>query len=211
VPRVISRLLLPLALLLGMLASPAQAQIFGSDPDAGLTDSTRNVFLFGGRFHSRWVWDTAQPFGLPYEDNYFIGAGYQQFFYRSDWSFALGGEFGVGARISNTADPSSAETWAGLVLRFDGVQLFDTFRISAAITGGISIATAPIGIEEDRASAQGEQTALLFYMGPEISVTPIAAPEWETFFRIQHRSGGLGWIASLDGSNAATVGVRYKF
>jgi hypothetical protein len=200
-----------LACVAALSASPANAQLFGSDPNAGLTDWDESVFLFGGRFHSAWVWDTALPWSVPYEDNYFLGAGYQIFYAHPGGGLHYGLEFGAGARISNSAYPSSFETWFGFVARHDGIAIGDTFRISPAITGGFSVVSAPIGVEAERAAAVGRDVHLLFYMGPEISITYVPMPNLEAFFRIHHRSGMYGVLAPIDGSNAATFGMRYKF
>lgn len=198
----------------GLLAQPAQAQsLFGSNPEAGLTDSYRNVFFFGGRFQHDWIWDTLNVTANHYEDNYVIGGGYQQFFTGKGWGFRLGAEFGLAARISNSSDPSSFETWYGYVLRHDGIAIGDMIRISPAISTGFSMVTDLIGIERVRAGwyPTNGPAQLLFYLGPEINVTLASLPNWEAFFRIHHRSGLYGTIAHLDGSNAATVGVRLKF
>lgn len=193
------------------LAAPAQAQIFGTDPDAGLSDADRNVFFFGGRFHTGSFYITPAVWSLPYEDSYFVGAGYQQFFYRSDWSFRLGAEVGAAARIGFDG-PSSAEVWAGLVFRHDGIAFFDSFRLSPALTTGFSVVSAPIGSEAGRAEALGKDVTLLVYLGPEISITPVDNPNIEGFFRVQHRSGAFGFIMDgMNGSNAATAGIRFKF
>lgn len=171
----------------------------------------RNVFLFGGRFQSHWFWDTFEPFTLPYEDNYFVGAGVQQFFLHTDWSVSFGAEAGMGARISFTDDPSSLEVWAGAVARFDGFDLFDRFHVTPSLTLGLSHVTAPIGVEAKRGRTAPKPTDLLVYMGPELAINSLDQPDLEYFFRIQHRSGGLGLIMNFDGSNAATMGVRLKF
>lgn len=66
-------------------------------------------------------------------------------------------------------------------------------------------------METARARQLGHDVPVLYYLSPEISVSNIHAPEWEAFGRIQHRSGGFGTIADIDGSNAAVLGIRYKF
>jgi opacity protein-like surface antigen len=192
------------------VAGSAQAQEQPAGP-AAANPLDRNVFFFGGRFQSHWFWDTFEPFTLPYEDNYFIGAGYQEFFLRTDWSVTFGAEVGVGARISFTDDPSSAEIWAGGVAKFDGFDIFDRFHVTPSLTLGFSHVTAPIGIEAERAKNAPKSPSVLIYMAPELAVNAIDQPDLEYFFRIQHRSGGLGAIMDFDGSNAATLGVRLKF
>ncbi len=211
-PKVRSTWLALAALLLALLcAAPAQAQIFGTDPEAGLSEADQNVFFFGGRFHSGSFYNSSFLWALDYDDSYILGAGYQNYFYRSDWSFQLGGEIGVSARIGLDG-PSSAELWAGLVFRHDGVVFFDTFRISPSLTVGYSLVTAPIGSEADRAAGLGVDVPFLVYLGPELAVTMVDNPDVEGFFRVQHRSGGFGLIMEgMNGSNAVTAGLRYKY
>lgn len=200
--------------LFAALPLPAQAaSLFSKDPNGGLTDFDRDVFFFGGRFQHDWIWDTLLVTASHYEDNYVVGGGYQQFFTGKWAGFRLGAEFGLAARISNTSDPSSGEVWYGYVLRHDGIVIGDTIRIAPAISTGFSMVTDLIGIERVRAGWYPDNgpVHLLFYLGPEINVTSTAFPKWELFFRIQHRSGLYGTIAKVDGSNGATLGVRYKF
>ena len=84
--------------------------------------------------------------------------------------------------------------------------LFPSFTI------GLSVATAPIGIEKVRAGWINQtDVPLLVYLGPEINVSLVDHPQWEVFARLQHRSGGYGWIGHIDGSNADVLGIRYKF
>ena len=181
------------------------------DPNAGLSDADRNVFFFGGRFHSTSFYHSAAVYELPYDDAFFLGAGYQQYFYRSDWSFSIGSEVGLGARYDMNG-PASLEAWGGLVFRHDGVVLFDSFRLSPSLTVGFSAATDFVASERERAEAIGFDGHLLVYLGPEVAITPVDKPNIEGFFRVQHRSGGFGLIVDgLNGSNAVNLGVRLKF
>ena len=97
---------------------PAQAQsLFGSNPNAGLTDFDRDVFFFGGRFQHDWIWDTLNVAADHYENNYVIGGGYQQFFTGKWAGFRLGAEFGIAGRLSaDGSDPHSFEFREGNVL-----------------------------------------------------------------------------------------------
>ena len=206
--KVFNKLVAILGLVAG-LATAAPALAF--DPNAGLSDADRNVFFFGGRFHSTSFYQSPWVWTLPYDDAFFLGAGYQQFFYRSDWNFSLGWETGVGARY-DMHGPASLEAWGGLVFRHDGVVLFDTFRISPALTAGFSATTDFVASERERAEYIDFTGHLLVYLGPELAVTPVDNPNVEGFFRVQHRSGAFGLIVDgLNGSNAVNVGVRFKF
>jgi len=210
-----------LALVLaGMGGAAAQsATSAGSQPSMDTWD--RDVFFFGGRFHTDYFGQSFTPWDTTWEDNYFVGAGYQQFFWR--WGFVrFGGEIGVGDRFNtdnNTmygAAVNSQEAWAGIVTRFDGWNL-GPVHVSPALTAGFSVVNGLIGVEAGRNSTphsdpHSDGGRFLVYLGPEVSFSlPDTNPNLEAFVRIQHRSGAFGWIADLDGSNADTVGLRWKF
>jgi hypothetical protein len=201
--------------LAALAVQPAQAQsLFGKDYNAGLTEFDRDVFFFGGRFQHDWIWDTLLVTADHYEDNYVLGAGYQQFFTGKWAGFRMGAEFGIAGRFAfDGVSNSSFETWYGYTIRHDGIAIGDAIRIAPAVSFGFSMVTDLIGIERNRAAWYPENgpVQLLFYLGPEINVTAAAFPNWEMFFRIHHRSGLYGTIAKVDGSNGATLGLRYKF
>ncbi|MCP8885347.1 hypothetical protein NIM87_17695 [Devosia sp. XJ19-1] len=189
------------------LMSPALAQSAPDRPDNTLdarTDET--VFVFGGPLTSGYFSDAVQPWNWDFESNVFVGAGYQRFFYAYE-SFALGVEAGLGLRLGT---PSSAEAWAGLVGRLTEFELGD-FNVTPSVTAGLSVVTDTIGAESRRTAQAGESATVLYYLAPEIAVSHDDHPEWEAFTRIQHRSGGFGTIAHIDGANAITAGLRYKF
>ncbi len=167
-----------------------------------------DVFFSVGRFQSGYFGASFNPVTANYEDNYFLGAGYQRFVETGDWGFRLGYELGVGLRIGESA---SAEVWGGVVGRMPGLRIADRFEIAPALTAGLSAATGLIGAEAERASRNNAEGTLLFYLGPELSLTDLQAPDREYFIRAQHRSGAWGTLAYLDGSNAVTVGMRFKY
>lgn len=165
-----------------------------------------NTFLFAGRFQDEWVWETAAFWRPHYEDNFFIGAGYQTFVADLPANFHFGVEVGAAARLG---EKSSAELWTGFVLKNEGLTL-GNLAISPAVTAGLSLVSDPIGVEAERAAYIDSNVPVLFYLGPEIAVSHSKVPDLEVFARIQHRSGGYGVIAEIDGSNAATIGLRFK-
>jgi hypothetical protein len=167
----------------------------------------QNVFIMGGTFISGYVQDTFAFWDDHYEENYFGGVGYQYFFQNYPEGVRIGAEVGLGLRLGES---SSAELWAGLVARYEAFRLGD-ISISPAITFGLSGTTGTIGVETERAAELGRGVPILYYMGPEISVSHAAHPNLEVLARVQHRSGGFGTIAPIDGSNAAVLGLRYKF
>lgn len=168
----------------------------------------RAVFFFGGRFHEDYFGGSFNFPNAPYEDNYVLGGGYQHFF--QNWGeFRLGAEGGLAMRFGE-GEPTSLEAWGGVVGRYDGFVL-GSLRIAPSITFGLSAVSGTIGVETERASWIDSNVPVLFYLGPEISFSTLENPNLEAFWRIQHRSGAWGTIAHIDGSNANTLGVRWKF
>ena len=219
-----------LAALLG--TTPVVAQPL-ADPSDSLfnpapTDSwDRDVFVFGGPFHTGYVTQSFTLWDTTWEPNFFVGGGYQQFFYRLGW-MRLGAEGGVGLRFNTSGDttfegpsgpdsypPLSGEVWAGAVARFDGVDI-GPVHVTPALTAGVSAVTGLIGVEAEREAQHpfdrfGTGGKFLFYLGPELDFSLASNPNVEVFWRAQHRSGGFSTLMDLDGSNADTVGVRFKF
>jgi hypothetical protein len=201
--RFFSSLLVAAALLAGVSVLPVSAQ------QTQLSQFDRSVFFFGGRFHSDWFGTPLEPMSLNWEDNFVVAGGYQQTVL--DWhDLRLGGEFGLAGRFGSPSN--TAEIWAGAFLRYDGLVIADTLRISPAFSIGLSMATGPIGIEAQRGAAiDMHEVPLLVYLGPEINVSLVGNPQWEGFVRLHHRSGAYGWIGNIDGSNAVVGGFRYKY
>lgn len=169
-----------------------------------------NVFVFGGVFSSESVGETLNIFGTDYQDAYLLGAGYQKFLVGHEGSLRLGAELGLALRKGS--DPS-AEAWAGLVLRADGILQTKDIRLSASVTGGFSLITQPLDVEIAREIDRGGgDSQLLFYMAPELSLSTASNPNMELFYRLQHRSGGWETLGGMgEGANANTVGVRWSF
>jgi hypothetical protein len=170
------------------------------------TRSRQNVFIMGGPFSHGSFGDTFQVWRDHYETNRFVGAGYQHFFYDYG-ALQLGVEAGLGVRIGA---PTSLEAWAGLATRLTEFEV-GPVNITPSVTAGFSAVTDTIGVETKRSVENNQPAGILFYLAPEIGISHDDMPELELFGRIQHRSGGFGVIAEIDGSNAATLGVRYKF
>lgn len=196
----------PLATLVAILALPAASAL--ADPAAPpAASSNQNVFIIGGPFSKDFFGDTIAFWDNAYEDNFFGGIGYQYFFYNHPRGLKFGVEAGAGLRLGQRA---SAELWAGGVARVD-FEIGD-ITIAPALTVGISAVTDTTGVETERAAEAGfSALPILFYLGPEVSLSHKAVPNLELLARVQHRSGGFGTIAPVDGSNAAVIGLRYKF
>ncbi|SMQ86347.1 hypothetical protein SAMN06295905_3651 [Devosia lucknowensis] len=184
---------------MGLLATPVAAEQADEASD-------ESIFVFGGPLTAGYFSDAIQPWRWELESNVFVGAGYQRFIYGYQ-SFQLGLEAGLGLRLGT---PSSAEAWAGFVGRLTEIELGD-MNIVPSVTFGLSAVTDTIGVETERTAAAGQSAAILYYLAPEIAVSHDDHPQWEAFGRLQHRSGGFGTIANIDGTNALTVGLRYKF
>lgn len=183
-----------------------------SDVENGLqlTAGDEAVFVFGGRYHTGFYWDSFAP-GADFEDNFALAVGYQKF-YQIDpngWNFGL--EVGFAARFGE--NPATAEFWAGGVGRYDGWILGDAVRVSPSMTVGLSAVTDTMGVEKDREAGFSKPANLLFYLGPELDFSLVDHPEYEVFWRAHHRSGGWGLTGfpPIDAANAVMGGVRIRF
>ena len=191
------------AAVLGVLAASCSASAFAQD---------KAVFVFGGRFHTQHMEDILNPLGplgLTYENNFIVGAGYQQFFLNWPQDVHIGLEAGLAGRIGESSP--TFETWAGVVARYDGFVIGNKVRISPSLTFGLSAETGPVGVETLRKQLDRGDPTVLFYIGPEISVSTLDNPNFEVFTRVQHRSGAWGRLGGMgDGANASVLGLRWK-
>jgi hypothetical protein len=170
----------------------------------------QNVFLFGGRFTDMYFEYSFNPIAVSYENNFVLGGGYQHFLLDTPFGVRLGAEVGTSLRFGDS-DPSG-EIWGGVVARYDNLLQADRFTVSLAATVGVSATTGTVGVERDREIEENGDSSLLWYFGPEVSITPRDNPNLDFFWRLQHRSGGWESLGSMhDGANANTVGVRLKF
>jgi hypothetical protein len=197
-----------------------------SVPDALLRPDS--IFVFGGALSTGALKDTLQfnqnPSAgrIPY-DNFIAGVSYNHNFYYLGYGFALGAEIGVADRfghyglccdtvIKSSGMLHSGELWVGPRFSFDGVALFDTIKIGAAVTAGFSFTTNSIGRERQSEVAWNGNARVLLYLGPEISLAFVNHPEWEFVYSLHHRSGANGVFGRIrEGYNANIAGVRYKF
>ncbi|QQR38089.1 hypothetical protein [Devosia rhizoryzae] len=169
----------------------------------------QSVFFFGGRYSSDYFEFALNPFTTTYENNFVGGVGYQSFFWGEDGGFKLGAEAGAAFRTGNQ---SSAELWGGAVARADRFIQTDQFAVSASLTLGLSVTTDTIGIEAQRERDEGGNSTLLYYLGPEISLSLPGASNTEVFWRLHHRSGGWKTLGNMrDGANATAIGIRWSF
>jgi hypothetical protein len=185
-----------------LLASSACAQSLQ-------TKSTNDsVSLFGGRFTNQYFENSLVPFASTYEDNFLVGGFYQHFFLGNDGGLRLGVEAGAAMRI---AGEQSVELWGGGVARYEGLHL-GGINLVPAVTVGVSLETAPVGIEVARAQEMGGDPTALFYLAPEIAMSSSDNPNVEFFYRVHHRSGAWGTLGEMrDGANAQVIGIRTRF
>jgi hypothetical protein len=190
------------ATLFAASCQPAAAQEQMGNPDD-------NVFYFGGVYSSESVGETFNFVGTDYQDAYVLGGGYQHFFLGEENGLQAGLEGGVALRKGPDV---SGEAWAGIVLRSDGFIRNDQFKVSASVTGGLSLITNPLNVEVAREISRNGDSTFLFYMAPELSISTADNPNLEAFWRVQHRSGGWNTLGNMgEGANANTIGLRWKF
>lgn len=104
------------------------------------------------------------------------------------------------------------EVWSGDKVRWENFRLGDFAKLALAGTVGISVVTRPIGRERQREIDDHGNAHLLFYVAPELAISPNAHPEFELVVRIPHRSGAERILGNMDeGYNADVVGIRYSF
>ena len=166
------------------------------------------VFFFGGRFHQDWFGTSLKPWKVKWDDTFIAAAGYQKTWL--DWNdVRIGGEVGVSGRFST--DGASAELWAAS-------SPATTASCSSIRCGsrppGPPASRSPPARRAGRASAWtpgASSSRCSSTWGAELNFSLVDQPQWETFVRVHHRSGGYGFIADIDASNAITGGIRYKF
>lgn len=168
------------------------------------------VFAFGGREAESDILAMANPFNVEYGDNFSVGIGYQRFVQGLVRDLYFGFEAGIAARFGNSL---SAEAWGGPVVRYDGIRLFNTVTLSPSVTGGLSAVTNALdGWEGDNEDERDGDSTLLFYFGPELSLSLASRPDVEIFWRLHHRSGAWGTLGDMHGgANFQTLGIRRRF
>lgn len=185
-------------LVLPALAAPALANGLLLTPEP----MDEAFFGFGGRMMAH----VYNPFG-GWEDNYYLGAGYQRLWGDPN-GFRYGGEVGVTGRFGQE---SSLEGWAGVVGRYDWT--LGPVRAGASLTFGLSAVTNTlVGRERESEEFHDGNAALLFYLAPELNLSLAEHPETELFLRLHHRSGAWETLGNMAaGADAGVVGLRWHF
>ena len=118
------------------------------------------------------------------------------------FSFELEG--GAGYRFSNE---DAGEVWGALFARYDRFPWSDKLYTSIAISTGLNYATRVSEIEYD-----DNNSKLLHYLAPEITVASPNHKNLEGVLRLHHRSGVFGVFNGVrSGTNVVTLGLRKRF
>jgi hypothetical protein len=168
-----------------------------------------SVFGFGGAMVDGNMAQAANPFGVSYERYSIFGLGYQYLPYTFG-DLKMGLEAGLAGRFRGN---TNAEIWGGVVGRYEGIEVANSFRIIPSFTFGISHVTKTMEGREKRNEIERDGSAgTLFYLGPELSLSTVSRPDLEVFWRLHHRSGAWGTLGDMHGgSNANVLGLRHNF
>jgi hypothetical protein len=192
--------------------APPFIYIATQDPFINAENPARlnDVHVFGGVFGEGAFGDNLQFWDVDYTDNYLVGVAFGRDFRDLGAGFLLGGVAGAAVRFGDD-DDTTGEVWAGLRLRHYGLVIGD-LAISPAVTVGLSAVSGPTEIERLREISRDGDATLLGFIGPELSFRLKQAPNVELVYQLHHRSGADGLFGDLaEGSNANTIGLRYRF
>jgi hypothetical protein len=199
-----------------------QSAAFAQDSQPFISIATEDPFLngqtlkgydlhvFAGPTTTGSAGNALNVFGTDYTDNYILGGVIGRDFYDLGAGFVLGGVAGVAVRFGED-DETSGEAWAGGRIRHQGLVIGD-LAISPGFTAGFSVVTTPTEIERQREIRYDGDATFLGYLGPELAFRLRQAPNVELIYQLHHRSGGDGTFGNMgEGSNANTLGLRYRF
>ncbi|WP_139789219.1 hypothetical protein [Manganibacter manganicus] len=180
------------------------------DPFSAGQPTKNDIYVFGGVFASGSFGNTINAFRADYTNNYIIGAAYGRDLADIGAGFVFGGVTGAAVRFGED-DDTSGELWAGVRLRHQGLVIGD-LAIAPALTAGLSAVTSTTEIEREREIYYDGDASFLGFIGAELSFRLRQAPNVELVYQLHHRSGAGGTFGNMgEGSNANTVGVRYRF
>lgn len=211
---------LGLALLLGLSpaggaerASANQPLLPPMAPERGKANA---VTVYGGvAAVTDFTTIITQPWRVDWVKVRFIGASYSRrigtlrdVFGSWGESFAIEAEAGAGLRFGSE---SLGEFWGAAYLRFDAFPWNDIVYTTIAGSLGLNQLTRSSPYERRRNSG-GNNSNLLHYFAPEITIADPDNKDLEAVFRLHHRSGVFGLFNGVStGSNILTIGVRKRF
>lgn len=192
---------------------------------AVIEPARNSIFLFGGRLSTGSMGETAL-FNMNLDgqrwDNYIVGGAYQRDFWR--WNHMIFGfEVGVADRfgkyevcckppVKSDSLLHSGELWGGFVMRYEGLLLFNKIQLAGSSVVGLSAITKAIGRERERELGLDGNARLLFYWGPELTLSHVDMPDVEVVVRLHHRSGAGKVLGGMDeGYNSWVGGFRFRF
>lgn len=187
-----------------------------------------SIFFFAGALstqgiYSTWLFNLNKHDSGKNYDNFIVGIAYSRDIWSLGYDVTVGGEIGIADRfgcytvccdeqVVSSGIVNSLEVWFGPRIRHEGFILFNGWRVSPAMTLGISATTNSIGREREREISLNGNARLMLYLGPELSISMVNLPNWEFVLRLHHRSGAGGMFGNLmEGYNANILGVRYTY
>ena len=199
-----------------LLAAPATARD-GNPTGWGLLapcDGNCAVTVLAGPFVQNSMADVLYkapelPFTWDYRsDDWFAGVALSRHAATVFGRIDLEPEIGIGRRFGRQDE---TEVWAALYARYRGFPWDDTVITTAALSTGLSYASAISDVEVGRAG-EGEADRLLHYFSPELTFALPSRPDLELAFRFHHRSGVFGIVSDArGGAHYGTVGLRFRF
>lgn len=211
------RLLLAVLSLFLVLSTAVQAETsFGfvtDDPflQPGQEPRKNDLTILGGIFVADTFGGAAEFWQADYLSSFMLGAVVGRDFYELGGGFVLGGVAGAALRFGDDDPETTAELWAGVRLRHQGL-LIGNLLISPGVSAGFSFVTGPNGIERERELYYDGDATFLGFIGPEAAFRWRTLPNVELVTQLHHRSGAAGTFGNMgEGSNAWTWGLRFKF
>jgi hypothetical protein len=194
-------------------ADPFPFGFVTEDPFAapGEAPKRNDLTLLGGIYANETFGGAAEFYSATYLDSYMLGAVAGHDFYNLGAGFVLGGIVGGALRFGDDDPETTAELWTGLRLKHHGL-LVGNLLISPALTAGFSVVTGPNSIERINELNYDGDATFLGFIGPEVALRWRNLPNVEMVTQLHHRSGGDGTLGDMgEGSNALTLGARFKF
>lgn len=174
-----------------------------------LEPARHSLMVFGGPYTSEFMSRSLVPFAAETDRQGVVAIAVGHDLVSRPRGANLGIEAGAAHRFGSDG---SFEGWAGIGLRYRGIVLFETLHVIPGITAGFSFVNRTTGIEAVREDERGGNAHTLGYFSPEVALALESCSNIELVYRLHHRSGLFGAIGNMiDGANANTLGLRYRF